>query len=97
MKINIRLGPQQFAAEREGLVMLGTVQRGLEIGALARTESGDYLQVNGDILQPLNKSRIETALRKMQPPAPKRRPVTGPTTTPVVTIKRRRIIPAVRP
>ena len=77
MKLHIRLGPQRFAAEREGLSILGTVQRGLQIGALARNPEGEYLQVNGDITQPLNKSRVELALQKSGG-IPKPKPVTGP-------------------
>jgi hypothetical protein len=36
----------------------------MEIGALARDRAGDYWQVNGDIRQVLNKSRVTTQLRK---------------------------------
>lgn len=46
------------------LKMLGTVQSGLEIGALARTADGRYVQVNGSILQELRAGRIEAAIQR---------------------------------
>jgi hypothetical protein len=61
-----------FAQEREGMHMLGTVQRGMQIGALARLADGSYAQVNGDVVEVINKSRVEFALRadrESPPPA----------------------------
>jgi hypothetical protein len=97
MKLNIRLGPQRFAAEREGLSIMGTVQRGLQIGALAVNPDGEYLQVNGDVTQPLNKSRVELALKKSGglPKPPK--PSAGPTVAPTVIVKPRRRIAVMPP
>jgi hypothetical protein len=62
-KYLIRLGRPRFALSRTGLELLGTVQRGLQIGALARTSTGNYVQVNGDIIQSLNTAQVERALR----------------------------------
>jgi len=76
--------------------LLGTVQDGLQIGALAQTPDGGYLQVNGDMLRVLNTSRVEHALDRATgvarrsaapPPAPAR-----PSVQPTVIIKKRRRI-----
>jgi hypothetical protein len=45
------------------LQMLGSVQRGAQIGALARRADGSYVQVNGDHQTPLGGFQIERALR----------------------------------
>ena len=42
---------------------LGTVQQHAAIGALALRPDGRYLQINGDVEQELNGSRVEKALR----------------------------------
>jgi hypothetical protein len=96
-KLQIRLGPSWsiFAYPRDAMNFLGTVQRGMQIGALASLADGGYAQVNGDIVEPLNKSRIEHALRaatgtrRGEPLVNVRRPSTA-----VVTVKKkRRIVP----
>lgn len=56
-------GWRQFAFTRDGLDYLGTIRRGMEIGALARDADGGYWQVNGDIRQLLNTSRVAAHLR----------------------------------
>ena len=69
-----------------GAVVLGVVQRGLQIGALVRDKAGEYLQINGDTAQVLNKSAVEHALRAAMlstPRAPAR---------PVVGVRRRRLV-----
>ena len=77
-----------------GGVLLGVVQRGMHIGALARLPDGSFVQVNGDVIQPLNRSQVETALRKAS--VPTERSMAAPAAMPVstdavpVTIKRRR-------
>lgn len=63
-QITLGAGWQRFAFTTPGLAFLGTIRRGMEIGALARDEAGGYLQVNGDIHQVLNKSRVAAHLRK---------------------------------
>lgn len=88
-------GWRMFAQPREDLEYLGTIQRGMEIGALAKDTSGAYLQVNGDMRQVLNTSRVETALRAASPRTPAYRPrqQAAPAAPVVVTIKpRRRVI-----
>jgi len=47
-----------------GLQMLGTIQSGLEIGALARTTDGRYLQVNGSIRRELHPTRVNAAIER---------------------------------
>lgn len=55
---------RRFAQPQADLRMLGTIQSGLEIGALARTADGRYLQVNGSILRELHVGRIEAAIQR---------------------------------
>lgn len=90
-------GWQRFAFATPGLVYLGTIRRGMEIGALAMNDAGGYLQVNGDIHQILNRSRVAAHLRRagIRPASvvPAGRPTTHaerPAVT--VTVKRRRRI-----
>ncbi|TWO67992.1 hypothetical protein FN976_23880 [Caenimonas sedimenti] len=64
VQITLGDGWQRFAFRTPGLAFLGTIRRGMEIGALARDEAGGYLQVNGDVQQVLNKSRVAAHLRK---------------------------------
>ena len=45
-----------------GMQMLGTVQRGLEIGALARTQAGLLVQVNAGAVRALDQRKAEAAL-----------------------------------
>ena len=45
--------------------MLGTVQDGLQIGALVQTVEGGYAQVNGDFVRALNSSKVERALDRV--------------------------------
>lgn len=88
-------GWRMFAMPREDLEYLGTIQRGMEIGALARDQTGAYLQVNGDMRQVLNTSRIENALRVASPrPPPYRQRKPAASAAPVVVIvkPRRRVI-----
>lgn len=65
LQIVLGTGWKQFAFFRDDLSYLGTIKRGLEVGALAKDSGGNFLQVNGDIRQFLNKSRIEAQLREM--------------------------------
>ncbi len=64
IQITLGDGWQRFAFATRGLAFLGTIRRGMEIGALARDEAGGYLQVNGDIHHVLNRSRVAAHLRK---------------------------------
>ena len=51
-----------FTQPKRDLILLGTVQCGQEIGALARTPQGCYIQINGGVIRELNRSRIQAAL-----------------------------------
>lgn len=104
-KLQINLGPRwaMFTYERDDMELLGTVQSGMQIGALARLPDGGYAQVNGDIQQSLNQSRVEHALRAAaggarrggmpavhhQHTHPYQRPPAAPA---VVTVKKKRRI-----
>lgn len=97
----IRLGPgwSTFAQLREGMQLLGTVQDGMQIGALGQAADGTYAQVNGDVIRKLNASRVEHALdrvtrtsrRGLAPPVAPSRPVERPQPT-VIVKKRRKIV-----
>ncbi len=45
-----------------GMQMLGTVQRGMEIGALARTQAGLLVQVNAGAIRALDQRKALAAL-----------------------------------
>jgi hypothetical protein len=62
----VRLGPSwtRFAQPNERLCYLGTVAEDASIGALARAENGDYLQVNGDWSRVLDPSEVRSALQR---------------------------------
>lgn len=96
-KYRIFIGPRwhSFAYDREGMQMLGTIQRGMQIGALAKLEDGNYAQVNGDIIEVLNKSRVEFALQSAtgaQPPSAPAVEAPKPPPPTVVIKKRRRLV-----
>ena len=95
----VRLGQLEWArhtyarpAEDE-LELLGSVRRGMQVGALAKTRDGEFVQVVGDFVVPLNKRKIESALTKAGnvDGGPAVRSTNKPAPPPVVTIKRRRI------
>jgi len=78
-----------------GGVLLGVVTRGMHIGALARLQSGAFVQVNGDVIQPLNRSQVEAALRRTAPDRARAAATAAPASSSgngsvIVTIKRRR-------
>jgi hypothetical protein len=86
----IAIGPRWsfFTYPREDLQLLGTIQRGMQIGALARMPDGSYAQVNGDIVEPLNTSRVLFAMRATHGKAPPA--AAKPASTAIVTVKKRR-------
>jgi hypothetical protein len=97
--LKITIGPRwtAFTYERDDMQLLGTVQRGMQIGALARTPDGNYAQVNGDIVEMLSTSRVLFALRASHG-KPAAAPVGQSTAAPtIVTVKKRRRIVAVPP
>lgn len=96
----VHLGPRLslpwLVAPEDGCRVIGEVSRGQEMGQLAVTQDGLYVQVNGSVVQPLNTSRVEAALRKaarqqnvnlqeLMPRKPRSEPV-------VIVRKKRRII-----
>ncbi|AMM26066.1 hypothetical protein [Variovorax sp. PAMC 28711] len=96
--LKLRLGNewQMFAQPHADYRLLGTVQDGMQIGALAQTQSGGYVQLNGDVVRELNTSRVEHALDRVTGASRDgfrgvvAAPV-APTQTTVVIKKRRRI------
>lgn len=87
-------GWRQFAFAQTDVEFIGVIRRGIEIGALARDEHGAYLQVNGDMRQPLNASRIQALLRSARPdkrpPPLARQPSSEERAAVVVTVKPKR-------
>lgn len=101
----VRLGPAEWArhARAEGvdpsLRLLGSVERGAQIGALAVDDDGDYFQVNGQYVARLNKRLIAKAVSTAQRrPASRALPTRQrPASTPIVTVRRSRVAgPALR-
>ncbi len=79
--------------EGDALRLLGSVRRGPQMGALAMTEDGQYVQVVGDYVTPLNSSQLTRAMTKVKPEEPSypvQKTVSRVGPPPVVTIKRRR-------
>jgi hypothetical protein len=99
-KWHIRLGENEwikhtyFRCENDDIKLLGSVRRGAQVGALAINQDGQFFQVVGDYLVPLNKSQVAKALA-----AASINPYLAtsyvkkavPVTPPVVIVKRRRI------
>jgi len=89
----IHIGPRwaAFAQARPDATMLGTVQRGMQIGALALLSDGRYAQVNGDVVEVLNASRVRHAMRSQHGTALAPQSAPAAVAAPVVvTIKKRR-------
>ena len=80
------------------LQLVGSIRKGLQAGALARTRDGQYVLLVGDHETPLSSSQIERALKSI--PREYLAPVdivlqrTGLASlpAPVVTVKKRRVI-----
>ena len=53
--------------EHAGFRYLAVIQNGTQIGALAQTPEGRYVQVNGAVVQPLNTFKVLRALRQEFP------------------------------
>lgn len=96
-QITLGEGWRQFAFDRPDLEYVGVIRRGIEIGALARNKEGTFLQVNGDMHQALNTSRIQALLRTARTvvkPAPvTRQPTAEQRAAVAITVKpKRRIV-----
>jgi hypothetical protein len=77
----------------DGLRLLGSIARGLQIGALAQTPDGRYVQVNGDHVTALSDAQVRRALRLVEAAQPREpKPPERPGRGVVVTIKRRRLV-----
>jgi hypothetical protein len=87
---------RQFAFPQDDIEFLGVIRRGIEIGALAQDKDGAYFQVNGDMRQVLNKSRITALLRSAKvskaPVQVVRQPTEAERSAVVVVVKQRRRI-----
>ena len=79
--------------EHDGFEYLAVVQNGMQIGALAQTPDGRYVQVNGDVVQPLNEYKVLRALKRALPRQERRRKPAPPAAAPVVSVRRRRRVP----
>jgi len=84
--------------EHEGFRYLGVIQNGFQIGALARTPDGRYVQVNGAFVQSLNLHKVQRALMFAEKhharyAIPEHRPKPEQV-APVVRVRRRRRVPA---
>ena len=69
---NIRLGDAHWhaytypRASDQPFRLIGSIARGPQVGALAVTPQGQYLQVNGDYLTPLSAGQVRRALLAAQ-------------------------------
>jgi hypothetical protein len=98
----VRLGREEWSrytyerAEGDGIELLGSVNRGMQAGALGLLADGQYVQINGDHITPLGGGQIRRALGKAtasRQAQPYRRPVQQSNRpAPVVVIKKRRIL-----
>jgi hypothetical protein len=66
-QISLGEGWRQFAFLQEDVEFIGVIRRGIEIGALAQDKSGAFWQVNGDMRQVLNTSKVQALLRSARP------------------------------
>jgi hypothetical protein len=95
----VRLGQSEWARHTHGcsvgesLRLLGSVQRGAQVGALAVDSNGDYFQVNGEYVAPLNKRFIAKAVSAARSHVPSRHEAVRQRTAPppVVTVRRSRV------
>ncbi|WP_411878373.1 hypothetical protein [Polaromonas sp. YR568] len=77
--------------------VIGTVHRGMEFGFLAVARNGGYLQINGSVVQPLNREDVDAAIGSISH-FPAARPVDATAMEQpagaVMVIRKRRRIPA---
>jgi hypothetical protein len=74
---------------------IGTVHRGMEFGFLVIARDGSYLQINGSVIQPLNREAVLAAIRtveRMRFAGPINAPPPGPPAGPVTVVHKRRRI-----
>jgi hypothetical protein len=95
----VRLGRSEWTRHTQGgnvgesLRLLGSVQRGAHVGALAVDSNGDYFQVNGEYVAPLNKRFMAKAVSVARSHVPSRHEAVRQRTAPppVVTVRRSRV------
>jgi len=85
--------------EGTALRLLGSVARGAQVGALAETAEGRFVQVNGDHIAPLSEAQVRRAVaaasRTPQRPQDARRhahATSEPAAVVRVTVKKRRVV-----
>jgi len=77
--------------------VIGTVHRGMEFGFLAIARDGGYLQVNGSVIQRLNRGDVEAAICSAEhvfATRPVQTPVAANVAGPVTVIRKKRRTPA---
>ena len=94
---NIRLGDAHWLAHTyprasdQEFRLIGRIARGQQVGALAVTPQGQYLQVNGDYVTPLSAGQVRGALLAVQSSQAWHTPQTRAAAVNVVVhVKRRR-------
>jgi len=105
---HVQPGPtwSRFSPRRSDLQLLGTVQNGPQIGALGKLPDGRYVQVNGDVLSPVNTHKVQAAInaamhrpasRPAYSPSPQdseAKPAAAPASPITVTYRKRRTVPS---
>lgn len=100
-----RLAWSRYTYERppgDALKLLGSVSKGMQVGALAMTAEDQYVQVVGDHITPLNTMKIAKALANapkasaafdpaLSKESPPWRVARKDTPAPVVIVKKRRV------
>lgn len=77
--------------------VIGTVHRGMEFGFLAIARDGGYLQVNGSVIQRLNRGDVEAAICSAEhlfAARPVQTPAAANVAGPVTVIRKKRRTPA---
>ena len=100
----VRYGPMEwcrFTYDRtpeDNLQLLGSIRKGLQAGALARTRDGQYVMLVGDHETPLSASQMGKVLKNLprefqaHVEVSTASPNPATLTPPVVTVKKRRVI-----
>ena len=97
----VRLGPAEWSRHTyprppgDRLRLIGSIQAGAAVGALAVTEDGRYLQVNGDHERPLGCSTVRAALLRAEADRPSFRGNALPRESrpaPTVIVRRKRFV-----
>jgi len=98
----VRLGQSEWSRHARhndigtGMRLLGSVQHGAQVGALAIDDNGEYFQVNGAYVTHLTKRHIDKAMSSAarSVATPSVASPRSPNAAPVVTIRRRRVAAA---